>query len=154
MTIYKISNSFAVGGGMPAADLESRLADSLRAEGVDDIKEVDGGLEFQNYFSWALPGSFQIFEMYRKMMIFISYGLVKIDGRQGVVSYEISMFPLFALCALASILFCLFAGDLLWSILFLTYVWFMYDKIRSKRSVQFESFLKKVCSGSDQLQEK
>lgn len=144
--LYKISNKVIIDGSLSATELQSRLANSLKDEGVDDVVLKDSGVEFRNYFSWAVSGRFQIFTIYRNIMVFVSCGLIRIDERQRTIYYEISMFPFFVLCILSSLLFFLLAEDIVWSVFFVTFVWGIYGRIYLTRNLQFDSFIKKSAT--------
>jgi len=127
--IYKISGKIRTDISTPVPELSKRFVNSLQEEGAEKVALRDGDVEFWNYFSWMMAYSFPF-----DLMDFVSWGRIKIDSLQKIVSYKVSISPLFVLCVLTSLLFSgfLFMGEALYS--------------------QFNSFIKKVCSESNQVE--
>ena len=133
----------------PVPELSKRFVNSLQEEGAEKVALRDGDVEFWNYFSWMMAYSFPF-----DLMDFVSWGRIKIDSLQKIVSYKVSIFPLFVLCVLTSLLFSgfLFMGEALYFGFFILFTWMIYGFIWLRKSSQFNSFIKKVCSESNQVE--
>ena len=148
--IYTISGKIRTDISTPVSELSKRFVNSLREEGAEKVALRDGDVEFRNYFSWMVWGYAFPFDL----MDFVSWGRIKIDSLQKIVSYKVSIFPFFVLCVLTSLLFSgfLFMGEVLYSGFFILFTWMIYGFIWLRKSSQFNSFIKTVCSESNQAE--
>lgn len=138
--IYEISGKIKIESNLTIPIIQERLENLLRKETAGGkVIKTDKGIEFQNPLSWLEFG------VLVSLTGYVSSGRIEIDPSQKIVSYKISIIPLFILCILTNIIF-LSIGykDLVATLgFFVLSPWIIYGVIYLARASQFDSFIRK-----------